>query len=400
MIKAYSPVKNIPVCTLSSAIEFKKIDIEPSIVKSDTNYRNRLLKGIIYSLSYKDLEFIYCIFLSTMADYFSLLEQNFNLIMDHIENGTLPTAIEENENNFLPGKKESLENLKPNKARADEIRLICKDNMGNINIKNKFKEIWPKFVVVFGVSSGSFEPYLNICRSYWPDVIYLNTGYSSSEGLHANSVPILNNAYMTNLPDRSFLEFIPENSNEILTSDQLEINKYYEIVITSDATGLIRYRMGDIIKTVGWFNNMPVFSIIGRKDLSLRINLYQIREQEFIDSFNQLNINAMYAFFVDKQKHPTCFGLFVECDSKLIDKEVISKKIDLYLKETNENYRLASSKAEKSMPISIYFVQPDSFMSLNVFKAKKLEINSVTQIKPIKIIFNDDEIDFLLQRLI
>jgi len=52
------------------------------------------------------------------------------------------------------------------------------------------------------------------------------------------------------------------------------------------------------------------------------------------------------------------------------------------------------------MPISIYFVQPDSFMSLNVFKAKKLEINSVTQIKPIKIIFNDDEIDFLLQRLI
>jgi hypothetical protein len=36
-------------------------------------------------------------------------------------------------------------------------------------------------------------------------------------------------------------------------------------------------------------------------------------------------------------------------------------------------------------------------MDLNELKVEKLGIKSTTQIKPIKIIFNDDELDFLLQ---
>ena len=397
LIKSYSPIKNIPVCTVSSILKFEN-DVEPCFVKSDTNYKNRILKGLIYSLSSKDLEYIYSIFLSTVADFFSIFQGNFNLIMNHIENGTLPVAIEENENNFLPGKEDIENYLKPNKTRANEIRSICVDNDGQVDVKNKFKQIWPKLTVILGIFSGSFEPFLNICRTYCNDVLYLNTTYPSSEGINANAIPLSNNSYIVNSPDRSFLEFIPDNSNEILTPDQLQLDKYYEVVITSVLTGLIRYKMGDIVKMIGWFNNMPVFSIIGRKNLSLRINLYEVKEQELINSFNSLNLNAMFAFFLDKKQHPPCLGLFIEFDSELCDKNDIAKKLHSYLKETNESYRLATVKSDASIPISIYFVKTDSFMDLNELKAEKLGIKSTIQIKPIKIIYNDDEIDFLLQK--
>ncbi len=139
-----------------------------------------MLKVLIYSLSSKDLEYIYSIFLSTVADFFSIFQGNFELIINHIDNGTLPVANEENENQFLPGKDDVENYLKPNKTRVDEIRSICFDNDCQVNVKNKFKQIWPKLTVILGVFSGSFEPFLNICRTYCNDVPYLNTTYPSS----------------------------------------------------------------------------------------------------------------------------------------------------------------------------------------------------------------------------
>ncbi len=80
---------------------------------------------------------------------------------------------------------------------------------------------------------------------------------------------------------------------------------------------------------------MPVFSIIGRKNLSLRINLYEVKEQELINGFNSLNLNTMYTFFSGRKQHPTCLGLFIEFYSELWDKNDIAKKLDLNLKLMN-----------------------------------------------------------------
>ncbi len=91
-------------------------------------------------------------------------------------------------------------------------------------------------------------------------------------------------------------------------------------------------------------------------------------------------------------------GLFIEFDSELCDKNDNANKLHSYLKETNESYKLAIAKSDNSIPISIYFFKTDSFMGLNELKAEKIGIKSTTQIKPIKIIFNDGGIYFLLQK--
>ncbi len=118
--------------------------------------------------------------------------------------------------------------------------------------------------------------------------------------------------------------------------------------------------------------------------------MYEVKEQELINSFNSLNLNAMYAFFSDRKQHPPCLGLFFEFDSELCDKNNIAKKLHSYLKET----RLATVENENIVPLPIYFVKKDSFMELNLLKADKLGMKSNNQIKPIKIIFNDDEFSF------
>ena len=76
------------------------------------------------------------------------------------------------------------------------------------------------------------------------------------------------------VPGAMFFEFIPihennieeeeEDISKVLFIDQLEIDKSYEIVITN-FSGLYRYRMGDVIKIVGYHNASPIIEFQYRK---------------------------------------------------------------------------------------------------------------------------------------
>ena len=66
-------------------------------------------------------------------------------------------------------------------------------------------------------------------------------------------------------PDLNFLEFIPESEIEeenpsTIESNQLEVNKIYEIILTSHS-GLYRYRVGDLIQIKEFVANEPGFGI-------------------------------------------------------------------------------------------------------------------------------------------
>lgn len=78
------------------------------------------------------------------------------------------------------------------------------------------------------------------------------------------------------VPGAMFFEFIPvidineklddnnESVDEVLFMDQLEIGKSYEIVITN-FSGLYRYKMGDVIKVVGYHNTAVIIEFQYRK---------------------------------------------------------------------------------------------------------------------------------------
>ena len=68
------------------------------------------------------------------------------------------------------------------------------------------------------------------------------------------------------LPESKFYEFIPLNQTEspdpeVLFTDEIEVNKHYETVITT-GEGLYRYRLGDVIKVVEKSPEGPVIDVV------------------------------------------------------------------------------------------------------------------------------------------
>jgi hypothetical protein len=112
---------------------------------------------------------------------------------------------------------------------------------------------------------------------------------------------------------------------------ELELDKIYEIVISSPLSGLIRYKIGDLAKMRGWFKNMPVISICGRRELILKSNIYQITEQECIDCFKFLNFYYQFTFFIEKIENSPKLGCFIEINvPSEKQKKNMSQKIHEY----------------------------------------------------------------------
>ena len=291
-ITHFSPINALPFCSVSSASPRMENDIEPEFSKYETDYRTRILNSLVFSAACSDLEFISSALLTTVLDFFTFFEQEFETVMNHLENGTLPSTKKlDNDNVFHNIKKLTEINFKPDKKRADELRKIVLED-SNVNLKDKISLIWPNLTLVYSVYSGSFEPNLNICKKYCRNVLYANANYISSEGFHAVGLPFGSNHYCITPPANSFLEFLPEKSTDTVLPSELEVGKVYETLITSSVTGLLRYKLGDLVKVLGWYANMPIFSILGKKNLSLRALSYEINESDFISCFRQLDLNV------------------------------------------------------------------------------------------------------------
>ena len=61
-----------------------------------------------------------------------------------------------------------------------------------------------------------------------------------------------------------FFEFLSLDDNRIYNASEMEINKKYELIITTSG-GLYRYCIGDIIEVIFIENNVPYIKFVGRK---------------------------------------------------------------------------------------------------------------------------------------
>lgn len=87
-----------------------------------------------------------------------------------------------------------------------------------------------------------------------------------AKGLLATEAPITipSQKYNTFLPllDEVFFEFIAEDG-KIHLLDALKTDETYELVLTQ-ASGLLRYRLGDLVKVTGRVKNTPCFDFVSR----------------------------------------------------------------------------------------------------------------------------------------
>lgn len=126
-------------------------------------------------------------------------------------------------------------------------------------------DYWPDLKLIGCWTGGSVGTQLDKLPHYFgPGVPIRDLGYLASEG--RMSLPICDHTSSGILAiNTNFYEFIPENEIDnagcTLLCDELEIGKRYYAVLTN-ASGLYRYDINDVIEVTGWYGNCPSVSFI------------------------------------------------------------------------------------------------------------------------------------------
>ncbi|OVA01917.1 GH3 auxin-responsive promoter [Macleaya cordata] len=248
-----------------------------------------LLCGLIYR---DEVQFVFSTFAHSIVHAFRTFEEVWEELCTDIRDGVLSNRVTVSSIRAAMSRI-----LKPNPELADLIYKKC------VNLSNWYgliPELFPNAKYIYGIMTGSMLPYLKKLRHYAGGLPLLSADYGSSEGwIAANVNPKLppELATFAVLPDIGYFEFIPLKGNledqgldqtaatilyaeaEPVGLTEVKVGEEYEIVVTSFA-GLYRYRLGDVVKVMGFYNSTPELQFICRRSLLLTINIDKNTEKD------------------------------------------------------------------------------------------------------------------------
>jgi len=279
------------------------------------------------------------------------IEQWKDRIIRDIEKGTLDKTLD------IPVEiREALEkNLKPNKAKADELNALLKEK-GHLLPK----DFWPNMKLIECWKGGTVKLYLKELPKYFGNIPIRDFGCLSTE--MRSSIPMSDNgaggviAILTN-----FYEFIPKEDmgkkdKRILLCDQLEVGREYLIIVTTPG-GLYRYDIDDIIKVDGFFNNTPIIEFVQKGLNAISITGEKVYASQVHEAVNRSidKTDVMIKFFsasIQMDKTPRYIFL-VEFSNKPSDetKKQFLKFIDEELSHANLEYEDTRRRMELASPI-------------------------------------------------
>ncbi|KDO47942.1 hypothetical protein CISIN_1g007532mg [Citrus sinensis] len=235
------------------------------------------------------------VFASGLLRAIRFLQLHWQALASDIESGTLNQKITD------PSIKDCLgKTLKPNTELAEFIRMECsKENWERI-----ITRIWPNTKYLDVIVTGAMAQYIPTLDYYSGGKLPMAcTMYASSEcyfGLNLNPICRPSEVSYTIMPNMAYFEFLPQEPSDsfgLTSSDpqpvdlvDVEMGKEYELVITTYA-GLYRYRVGDILRVIGFHNSAPQFHFVRRKNVLLSIESDKTDEAELqnaIDNASRL----------------------------------------------------------------------------------------------------------------
>ena len=333
--------------------------------------------------------------LSTMFEY---LEENWQMICNDIETGTIDPSIK-----CPDSLRKKYGHMKPNPKRAQELREIFEEGFDTgVPVA---KRIWPKLAWGYGMISSTLSVYMDKLKKYIGDLPMHNMGYAASEGYMAMPVELNVNDYVL-LPRSLFYEFIPEDGDETqrpLTLDQIEVGKNYEIIITN-WSGLYRYRILDIVKVTGTYNNSKRIEFLYRSNMGLNIANEKTTTQmlDFVAEKMQDHFGVDFkgfSYYPDTVPQVPRYALYVETDTDFIEKnglETVREYMDETFKEANEKYEKYRRWGMIDLPM-VYEFEPGTY---DAYKESLVAQGRVlNQIKPVTVINTPEKEAFFFARV-
>ena len=358
-----------------------------NVSEADSKYMNFRL-----GLEDRNLSYIFAIFFMNFTDLFRYLEINWRQIVDDIEKGVISELGHASKETEEKLKKK----LKPNPKRAAELRAEFEKGFD----KTILKRIWPNLSVMYGIGSASFLPFVKIARNYTEGIPYDFSIYGASEGLFAiaDRVDELNQLLLV---DSCYYEFIPiDDETKILSLDELEKEKDYEIIITNQC-GLYRYKCGDVIRVKDYLNDCPYLQFSYRKGQLLNLTGEKTTEEHMAAVVNEVekmsgtNIKE-WCVYTDYTAHPYHYVLLVETENDT-DLSSYGERANEALKKINPRFEVFFEAQELGT------MQIKNIRSGSQDEWKKKQIESGTspaQYKPVRILDNSKKEKFFMSKII
>ncbi|KAK8573689.1 hypothetical protein V6N13_009777 [Hibiscus sabdariffa] len=369
------------------------------------------------------------IFASVLARSFKFLEDYWKELCSNIRTGYLSNWI------IDPGCRNSISSILtgPNPELADLIEQIC----GDKSWEGIIKKLWSKVKCISAISTGSMSQYVSLLEFYGGGVPLISPVYGSSEsgfGINLNPLSTPFDVSYTFLPNISYFEFLPVNKdgggnarefdlrntsatgsseitnetrtvNEPVNLANVKLGQYYEVVVTT-LTGLYRYRVGDVLKVTGFYNESPQFQFVERKNVVVTIGLDKTTEEDLSKAITKAELVlkplglmlATYSSYACTSSTPGRYVLFWEL--KMKDSNDIptldAKKMEQYCRIVEESFDFTYKslrKADVIDALELRVVKRGTFDELMDFYVSKGA--SISQYKPPSCVKSEEAIKIL-----
>lgn len=313
---------------------------------------------LLFALKEVKLLYISGVFISNILDLFRILESEHENLVKDIRRGRIKSSlnIDEETRKYLN------KLLSPNASRADNL-----ENEFNKGCKGIAKRIWPSLTYIATVTGANFSIYDDKVNYYTDYLPIYSPCYAATEGMIGIN-PYVDKIRYVIIPDTCFYEFIPieAGENKTLTLDEVEIGSKYEIVITNQA-GLYRYRLGDVIKVVGFYNNSPEVEFLYRKNQVLNMVSEKTNEEHLTNSIKETVRNMKlslvdYTTIPDNSITPGRYAFYFEFRNNMSNYkvEVLEETLDKEIRKSNPAYDRARKSNKLGRP-KIIFLADNTF---------------------------------------
>lgn len=328
-------------------------------------------------------------FFSQVVLYLNYITENYNLLIEDIEKGTISEEIK-----LSPETRESLKRkIIPMPGRAAELREIFKNGADFQWIP----KVWPKMLYFRGVGTSTFSVYDRIIKERYAGdkLTYFYSGISASEVLTSVFIEP-DSASSAMLPGSAFFEFLPvdacDDFSQIVTIDKVEVGKVYELIITN-ACGFYRYRTSDAVKVTGFYNKSPRIEFMYRTNHTINMVGEKVTEKDLQwaveKTCDDMKLSlADFSVYADQQAIPGRYVFLVELFRQPIDhdRQRFAVLLEKYVCEASFTYKYELDLNNIS-PLKVLFLQPET--NLLYRDIMVMQGASPSQLKPVRIITNE-----------
>ncbi|GMI98446.1 FAR-RED INSENSITIVE 219, JASMONATE RESISTANT 1 [Hibiscus trionum] len=339
-----------------------------------------LLCGLLFR---EEIQFVSSAFAHSNVLAFRTFEQVWEELCADIREGVLSSRV-----SFPSLRSAMAKLLKPNPELADLIEKKC---LGLSSWYGLIPQLFPNVKYIYGIMTGSMEPYLKKLRHYAGDVPLITADYGASEGwIGVNVNPTLppESATYAVPPNIGYFEFIPlkENVEEHMQDEvnksslsvepkpvgltEVKVGEEYEIIVTSVA-GLYRYRLGDVVKVMGFHNSTPELKFVCRRNLMLTINIDKNTEKDLqlaVEEATKLVAEEKqevldFTSHVDVSTDPGHYVIFWEITGELSD-EVLEECCNCLDRSFVDAGYVSSRKVNTIGPLELRILQKGTFQKI------------------------------------